>query len=129
MSDQPTTDRHRRPTPEPGSRWVDYVPAWVRYGVPLATLLVALVGFVLGWGEGQGRAEARLNGLDGRADRIETQRDGDRAVLVQVQWQLAELRGEVRSIARALRIPLEDDTPLAAPVGPVVREVGPEVTP
>ena len=129
MSDRPITDRSRRPQPEPGRRWVDYVPAWVRYGVPLATLLVALVGFALGWGEGQGRAEARLDGLDGRAERIEVQRDGDRAVLVQVQWQLAELRGEVRSIARALRIPLEDDTPHAAPVGPVVREVGPEVTP
>jgi len=127
-TDQPITDRQRRPTPEPGTRWVDYVPSWARYGVPLATMLVALVGFTLGWGEGQGRAEARLNGLDGRADRIEVQRDGDRAVLVQVQWQLAELRGEVRSIARALRIPLEDDTPRPPPAGPVVREA-PDVTP
>ena len=128
MNGDPITDRRKRPTPEPGSRWVDYVPPWVRIGVPLATVAITLTGFALGWGEGQGRAEARMDGLDGRADRLEVQRDGDRSVLVQMQGQIAELRGEVRAIARALRVPLDDDGPRLPPSGPVVREA-PEVQP
>ena len=120
----------RRKRPENGARWLDYVPAWARYGVPIVTVLVTVIGFALGWGEGQGRAEARLDGLDGRTDRIESQRDGDRTVLVQVQGQISELRGEVRAIARALRVPLDDDRPhsILPPPGPVVREA-PEVMP
>lgn len=124
---EPITDRRKRPQPEPGARWLDYVPAWARIGIPLCTVAITLTGFAIGWGEGQGRASAQIDGLGARADRYERQRDTDAGALAGLRSEVAELRGEVRAIGRALGIPMPPRPALPEP-GPVVREA-PEVVP
>lgn len=128
MSADPITDRRRRPQPEPGARWLDYVPPWARIGIPLMTVLVTLLGFTLGWGEGQGRAEAQIGGLESRAERYERQRDADLAVMWALRSEVAALAGEVRAIGLALGVTRQPTAPRLPEPGPVVREA-PEVQP
>lgn len=128
MMAEPITDRRRRPTPEPGARWLDYVPAWARVGAPVVMAIIAIVTFGVGWGEGQGKASAEIGGLTARAERYERQRDGDQTTLGALRSDVAELRGEVRAIGRALGVLLPSPSRLP-PEGAVIREVGPEVTP
>jgi hypothetical protein len=127
-TDQPITDRRSRPTPEPGTRWIDYVPSWVRIALPACTVLITLVGFSLGWGEGHGRAEAQIGGLESRAERYERQRDSDLGVLWALRSEVAALSGEVRAIGRALGVASPPVPSRLPEPGPVVREA-PEVVP
>ena len=129
MSADPITDRRRRPSPEAGARWVDYVPGWARVGIPVMTVLITLAGFALGFGEGRGRADAQIGGLESRAERYERQRDTDLAVMWALRAEVAALAGEVRAIGLALGVPPRPTVSRLPEPGPVVREVVPEVTP
>lgn len=106
MSGGPITDRHRRP-PENGARWVDYIPTWARVVFPAGVFVIALAGFALGFGRGQGEAAERVSTLIDRTSRLERLRDEDRELVAAIKEQLAEMRSEVRSIARALRVPVD----------------------
>lgn len=125
MSADPITDRRRRPSPEAGARWVDY---WARVGIPIMTVLITLAGFALGFGEGRGRADAQIGGLESRAERYERQRDTDLAVMWALRAEVAALAGEVRAIGLALGVPPRPTVSRLPEPGPVVREA-PEVTP
>lgn len=105
MSGGPITGRHRRP-PENGARWVDYIPTWARVVFPAGVFVIALAGFALGFGRGQGEAAERVSMLLERTTRLERLRDEDRELVAAIKEQLAEMRSEVRSIARALRVPV-----------------------
>lgn len=119
MSADPITDRRRRPSPE----------AWARVGIPVMTVLITLAGFALGFGEGRGRADAQIGGLESRAERYERQRDTDLAVMWALRAEVAALAGEVRAIGLALGVPPRPTVSRLPEPGPVVREVVPEVTP
>ncbi len=112
------TDKHKR-TPEIGSKWTDYVPTWARVGIPALTVFISFGGFALGFGEGKGEAAERVNSLSVRTDRLERLRDIDREAAYQLKGEIADLRGDVRAIARALRVPLaphsDDKTQDGAP--------------
>lgn len=120
MSDDQTSKKRR---PESGARWIDYVPSWARIGIPLIAVLISLAGFALGFGEGKGRADAQIGGLESRAERYERQRDSDQAAIGMLRAEVAEIRGEIRAIGRALGVPMPG--PRLPPEGPAVREVAP----
>ena len=103
-----------------GATWVDYVPRWIRVGAPILIALLGLSGFMLGFGEGHGKSAARLDAQDARSERMERERDTERVTVALLRVELAELRGTVNAIARALGVmPAQ---PAMPPTGPQIRE-------
>lgn len=133
------TGRHTRPTP-PGVKWTEYVPWWLKVGVPIlgtvVTILVGIFGFGLGLGEGRGTVNTRVDKNEKQLLKLEEYRENDRAVVNDVKVHLTVMNANVTAIALRLGVPVitlpeskftqQTFTPSATPPNPTLDTLTPD---
>jgi len=93
MSDTRTED-----TPPAGTRWTAFVPRWVKLVAPIGTVLIAIVGFTLGLGEGLGASAETIRTQASVIARHTEQ-------IAQLESGTSRLEGKVDALLAYFRIP------------------------